>query len=292
MDDFLCILVPNFKWVAALMKKINFYLIFCLLRSLVRHMQNNKIQIRKKNEETLITYWLTMAKIARGHWSKAPWQIGLLFQLLSTPPHPSPGLPTKSEYKYNCTKNVNLKVEDLQDMGLWCQTTVQKVCFLSPKFVLRWRWSSNEDCLPSRSSYIEDCLPSKVIFHQMSSSINSNLPSKFCLKSYHIIQKLFHGMLIHISSFFFLNRWGVWSQDPNGKFHCLNSPSLRSYFLFEYFILWKKKLLKVCRGNSWPRIVLVSPGGACTARGSRNGVGEWVGEWVRSKFFLSKRPSL
>ena len=49
MDDFLCILVQNFKWVAALMvvKKIHFYLIFCLLRSLVSHMQNNKIQIRK-----------------------------------------------------------------------------------------------------------------------------------------------------------------------------------------------------------------------------------------------------
>ena len=49
MDNFLCILAQNLKWVAALtvVKKILFYLIFCLLRSLVSHMQNDKIQIRK-----------------------------------------------------------------------------------------------------------------------------------------------------------------------------------------------------------------------------------------------------
>ena len=49
MDIFLCSWVQNLKWVAALMvvKKILFYLIFCLLRSLVSHMQNDKIQIRK-----------------------------------------------------------------------------------------------------------------------------------------------------------------------------------------------------------------------------------------------------
>ena len=50
MDNLLCILEQNLKWVAALMvvKKIHFYLIFCLLRSLVSHMQNNKIQIQKR----------------------------------------------------------------------------------------------------------------------------------------------------------------------------------------------------------------------------------------------------
>ena len=43
-------------------------------------------------------------------------------------------------------------------------------------------------------------------------------------------------------------------------------------------------------------LLIFSPGGACTAGGSRNGVCEWVSEWVsesvRSKFFMSKRPSL
>ena len=49
MDIFLCSLVQNLKWVAALMvvKKIHFYFIFCLLRSLVSHMQIDKIHIRK-----------------------------------------------------------------------------------------------------------------------------------------------------------------------------------------------------------------------------------------------------
>ena len=49
MDNLLCILVQNSKWVAALtvVKKNHFYLIFCLLRSLVRHIQNDKILIRK-----------------------------------------------------------------------------------------------------------------------------------------------------------------------------------------------------------------------------------------------------
>ena len=55
MDDFLCILVQNLKWVAALpvVKKIYFYLIICLFRSLVSHMQNNKIQIRNNKTQVI-----------------------------------------------------------------------------------------------------------------------------------------------------------------------------------------------------------------------------------------------
>ena len=63
MNDLLCILFQNLKWVTALrvVKKIHFYFKFCLLMSFVSHIQTNKIQIRKSKMRT--TYYTLLCVV-------------------------------------------------------------------------------------------------------------------------------------------------------------------------------------------------------------------------------------
>ena len=66
----------------------------------------------------------------------------------------------------------------------------------------------------------------------------------------------------------------------------LKLPKLPLYFLFNSLTLPYQYLIIS---------MIFSPGGACTAGGSRSGVSEWVSQWVSqsvANFFLSKRPSL